>query len=418
MPALQAVAINGRTIATLGDVSQHAETLGFNPDATQRNWVSSDWPNFFRSALEARYGGVGIEMAGSVGSVETPEVFSGPVSRTPQRFQDVSHPAGCRTLFDANGTMTPLGYSAETAVLGQDLAGAVESALDSSGTWSSSDTLWGTRASVCIPLTNALFAAAATLGVFSDRPGYSAGCAVQNPVLPNGTTSGNEVQTQVAAFRIGDGEFVSVPGEAFPLTYLRGFLGPEDMPYPQYGMPPWVLPHLHAPYRFVDGLAEDMIGYIFPRGNGVGVPGEYPVTNPQADSTDRFGCGHSDDSESATSQAADLLGGALVGLLDAHEGHPENVVNGRYILPDGVRSRDPLGVPESLECTGATTFRPDGPATAVWLSGGQVVVPVAWMSLSGRPQTTPDRDTRGWIDGQGGHHWLDVFPDLAGAPGL
>jgi hypothetical protein len=106
-----------------------------------------------------------------------------------------------------------------------------------------------------------------------------------------------------------------------------------------------------------------------------------------------------------------------VGLIDAHEGHPENVVTGRYILPDGVRSRDPLGVPESLECTGATTFRPDGPAVAVWLSGGRVVVPSAWMSLSGRPQTTPDRDTRGWIDGQGGHHWLDVFPDVVGAPG-
>src|SRR5437016_13760419 len=59
MPALQAVATNGRTIATLGDVSQHAETLGFNSDPTQRNWVSSDWPHFFRSALEARYGGVG-----------------------------------------------------------------------------------------------------------------------------------------------------------------------------------------------------------------------------------------------------------------------------------------------------------------------------------------------------------------------
>jgi hypothetical protein len=118
--------------------------------------------------------------------------------------------------------------------------------------------------------------------------------------------------------------------------------------------------------------------------------------------------------ESATSQAGDLLGGALVGVLDAHDRHPEDVVAGRYVLPDGVRSRDPLGVPESLECTGSTTFRPDGPAVAVWLSGGRVVVPSAWLSLSGRPQTTPDPNTRGWIDARGVHHWLDVFPDLAG----
>jgi hypothetical protein len=52
MPALQAVATNGRVIATLGDVSQHAETLGFNPDPAQRNWISSDWPHFFRTELE------------------------------------------------------------------------------------------------------------------------------------------------------------------------------------------------------------------------------------------------------------------------------------------------------------------------------------------------------------------------------
>ena len=58
-----------------------------------------------------------------------------------------------------------------------------------------------------------------------------------------------------------------MPGEVFPFTYLRSFLGPDDMPNPQYPLPPWVVPHMHAPYRFVDGLAEDMLGYIFPRGN-------------------------------------------------------------------------------------------------------------------------------------------------------
>ena len=101
-------------IATLASVSQHDESLGFNggsqldpgaPTATtldQENlWVSADWVYWFRTALEQTYGGVGIEMAGSVGSVETPEVFSAALSRTPQKFIDESHPAGCRTLFDA-----------------------------------------------------------------------------------------------------------------------------------------------------------------------------------------------------------------------------------------------------------------------------------------------------------------------------
>ena len=157
MPAVQAVATNGTVIATLGDVSQHAETLGFNPDPAQRDWISADWPHFFRTALEQRFGGVAIEMAGSVGSNETPEVFSAPISHVPQRFVDASHPAGCRTTFDANGTQTPLGYTQETTVLGQQLGAAIGDALTHNGTWSKSNVIWGARQDVCVTLTNELF---------------------------------------------------------------------------------------------------------------------------------------------------------------------------------------------------------------------------------------------------------------------
>ncbi len=410
MPTLQAVATNGRVIATLGDVSQHAETLGFNPDPQQRTWISADWPHFFRSSLEQRYGGVAIEMAGSVGSNETPEVFSKPISRVPQHFVDESHPAGCRTLFDANGTQTPVGYGQETTVLGRQLAAAVAGALDRSGRWSQSDVIWGARQNICITLTNVLFAFGAQLGVFAERPGYSDNCTVQHPVAANGATTGDELQSQVAAFRIGDGEFASVPGETFPFTYLRGFLGPQDMPKPEFPLPPWVLPHMHEPYRFVDGLGEDMLGYIFPRGNGVGVTGE----PGSVDGPDRFGCGHSDDSESTTSQAGDVVGNGLVSVLDDAEGAPEDVRVGRYVLAGGLRSRDPLGVPASIKCSVDTQFLPLHRAVGVWIAGtpaARVIVPAAWMSLSGRPQAVPDRNTRGWIDWTGRRHWLDVFPD-------
>ena len=69
MPVLQAVGTDGTPIATLASVSQHAETLGFNSNPTEKTWLSADWPHFFRQALEQRYGGIAIEMAGSVGSV-------------------------------------------------------------------------------------------------------------------------------------------------------------------------------------------------------------------------------------------------------------------------------------------------------------------------------------------------------------
>jgi hypothetical protein len=451
VPVVQAVdAATGRAIATLADVSQHAETLGFNggsaldpaaPSPTtleqEKTWVSADWPYWFRTRMESDMGGVGIEMAASVGSNETPQVFTTTVSRTPQQFVDAGHPAGCRTEFTADtSTMVPLGYYSEDVALGTQLAGAVEQALASGGTQSASHDLSGARADVCLEDTNVLFAVGGAAGLFGGRPSYvDPQCTVPQPLPPTGNTVAAFIRTQVAAFRIGDGTFVSIPGEVFPFTYLRSFLGPQDMPCPDpsssgacggppsptlacaqgnpYALPPWLMPHMHTPYRFIDGLAEDMVGYIFPCGNGVGVPGEYPVSNPSASGTDRFGCGHSDDSESASSNASDALGNAAVSLLDSLGGGrpsvPENIVTGRYVMPDGTLSRDPLGSPPSIGCSVNTLFTPSGPAVAVRLADGTTVTPAQWMSLSGRPQAGPDRNTRGWIDASGQRHWLDVF---------
>src|SRR5207302_60148 len=162
MPVLQAVTAASRpkTIATLVDVSQHAETLGFNGGSQhdgaytldqEKDWVTSDWVNFFRASLERQFGGVGIEMPGSVGSVESPEVYPNAISRTPQQFVDASHPAGCRTLFDVGSSTdkdgklhTALGYLGETKVFGADMAAPVINALNAGAYhWSGSNTIWG-----------------------------------------------------------------------------------------------------------------------------------------------------------------------------------------------------------------------------------------------------------------------------------
>jgi hypothetical protein len=417
VPVLQAVTTGRRphAIATLASVSQHAETLGFNGGA-QSDWVSSDWVGFFRGALQRAFGGVAIEMAGSVGSVESPEVYSGSISRVPQEFIDASHPAGCRTLFkvsrttDAAGKLhVPIGYTGETKAFGVDMAKPVVAALThGSWYWSRSNRIWGATANICVPLTNALFALGARVGVFAQRPGYNAGCTVENPVHANGTTTGTSLQSQVAAFGIGDGEFIAVPGEAFPFTFFRGFLGPQDMPDPSQPLPPWPLPSMHATFRFFDGLAEDMLGYIFPAGNAVGIP---TLSNLNPSSTDRFGCGHSDDSESTNAQTGNIVGTALVRLLDGRDGPPEQIAEGRYVLPGGTLSRDPLGGPE-VKCNVDQTFRYGGRAVAVELASGRRVKPIAWMSLSGLPQRQPDRDTRGYFNSRGDRVWLNVFSDL------
>jgi hypothetical protein len=426
MPVLQAVNRQGKTIVTLVSVSQHAETTGFNTGSQldpgthytldeENSWISSDWVHWFRVALQNQLGGVGIEMAGSVGSNESPEVYTGrTISRTPQEFVDANHPAGCRTLFkvgsgtDSAGTLhVPLGYYGETRAFGQDMATPVVTALrDGEWHYSSTNTIWGARASICIPLQNFLFLAGAALGVFAERPGYENNCQTEEPVAANGTTHGNELKSQVAAFQIGDGEFISIPGEAFPFTFLGSFVGPQDMQTPADPMTPMLFPHMNTPFRFFDGLAEDMLGYIFPEGNAVGIPS---ASNPDPSDTDRFGCGHSDDSESTSADAGNIIGAALVKVLDAHNGAAERIALGRYILPNGTLSRDPLGGPE-IKCNVDTTFHATGPATAVELANRKVIRPLAWMSLSGLPQSTPDRDTRGFFGSTGQRVWLDVFP--------
>jgi hypothetical protein len=176
--------------------------------------------------------------------------------------------------------------------------------------------------------------------------------------------------------------------------------------------------YMHTPWRFVDGLDNDMIGYVFPRGNDAGVPGQHVLKNPSASGTDRFGCGHSDDSEAVNDRAGDIIATALVDILKAHTGGPETVDQGRFVLPDGKLSRNPLGTTDTIKCTAPTdtTFAADGPAVAVWETGIGLVRPTRWMDLLGRPQLTPDRDTRGYFDAAGHRHWLDVFDDLPGAP--
>jgi hypothetical protein len=450
MPIIEAVKPGtNHAIATLVDVSQHTETLGFNggsqldpgaPTATtlerEKTWLSADWPYWFRQQLEKSMGGVAVEMAGSVGSNETPQVFPKPVSRTPQQFVDAGHPAGCRTTYNADqSTMIPLGYYSEDVALGTQMASSVQTALQRADR-TATTTIDASRVDVCVAVTNDLFAVAGLAGVFAQRPAYDPTCTIPVPPPPPGNTVATSIKTQVAAFRIGDGTFVSIPGEVFPFTYLRSFLGAGDMPCPDpnssgncggpadprvacakgnpYPLPPWLMPHMHTPYRFIDGLGEDMVGYIFPCGNGVGVPGEYPISNPSADSTDRFGCGHSDDSESASSNASHLLGASAVTLLDNLGGsvhQPEQIQAGRYLLSGQVLSRNPLGTPSSIECAQNKVFDATaGPATQIELADGTIVVPARWMDLSGRPQSQPDRNTRGWIDRAGTRHWLDVFP--------
>src|SRR5205085_2230017 len=66
LPVLQAVdPASGNVIATVVDVSTHAETYAFSGIPSYVSTFSADWPGQMRQALEQRWpGSVGVELAG------------------------------------------------------------------------------------------------------------------------------------------------------------------------------------------------------------------------------------------------------------------------------------------------------------------------------------------------------------------
>jgi len=451
IPIMQAVATSsGAPIFTLMNYGIHAESLSFNggtPELqAEKYWLSADWPYWARRALETRYGGVGIQMAGPVGSVETPKVFpSGTVSARPTGQNDPGHPAGCRTIFSTTGTPVALGYFDETRAVGEGVAARVIAALDSSAESSISTQVSFARRAFFVPLTNALFVAAGFGQVFPRRPFYVAG--VELPQLsqlvaqpigtllslhPPGPNAGAlEVRTEMVAYRIGDAQFISTPGEEFPIGYVRGFQGPDDMPYPKDQMTAWVTARMTGRYRFIEGLGEDMIGYLFPKANSVGVPGDRPVQEAQTaiaggdptGDTDRFGCGHSDDSEATSGKSGNVVSATAISLLGSGVAG-DRILKGRWVWPDGSLHRDPLG-DGTLGCDVATRSfapAPGAPIAVSVLDGSamrRLTIPgdaVAFIDYNGMSQgLIPTVDTRGVLLANGSRVYVDVYPSFPGS---
>lgn len=411
---VQAVRADGRgAVATLVNYGIHAEELGFSTDGQDRRHLSSDWPNFARRALEERFGGMAMTMAGSVGSVEMPQVYPAARDLTPVGVYRSTGNGGCRTIYRTDDTRVPYGYLLSTRARGERIAQWAARALER-GAWSRSRVIDTERATFFMPLENALFAYGGAFGVIAGKDGYVDGRLLhRNPAgvvtpfeLPN------QIKTDVAYYRIGDAEFVSAPGEVFPYTYARDFGGPQDQAVPD-GLPPppWVMARLAQPWRFVEGLGEDMIGYIFPKTNAVGVPRSLAG----ADDTDRFGCGHSDDAEAAAADAGDVVIAHLTSLLPDT---PDRIVPGRYLWRDGTQHRSPLAE-GGQACSGpANVFRPapGGAGVGVVVGARRILVDGTrwrWMDLRGRPEAAPSTQTRGIVGADGRRIWVDVFPDVS-----
>ena len=196
---------------------------------------------------------------------------------------------------------------------------------------------------------------------------------------------------------------------------------------------------MNGKWRFIEGLGEDMLGYIFPHANAVGVP---TTMNPSPDDTDRFGCGHSDDGEAANESAGDMFNDAILAMLPPTvPAALQKIQVGRYVWSDGTLHRGPIG-DGRLGCdAGSSGFTPapDGGAIGVWVlppgvtefragvgriyrlrtsAFGRGRHNLRWMDVRGRPQGTaeaaPTTQTRGIILGPRRRIWVDVFPETTG----
>lgn len=361
MPVMQARDRSGQVIFTLADVSTHAETLAFSHSKTNAETLSADWPGKMRAAFEARWpGSVGVELAGMVGSVETPTVYqpqSTQVLRIPGAFHGVpGNPDGCSSVYPEPSSGTPVAEAhAFNSAYGLSVADTASAALAGARSVKPK-ALSAQQLPICVELENNLFKAAFAAGLFPDRSGFAdSGCSVA-------AKSPTFLKSGVGVLTLGPVQLAYSPGEVFPFTEVRGAIDEKLMPFPTncyeamsenyfcgspLPMTQWTSAEMTQPYRFLVGLGEDMIGYLFPPGNFVGSEGEVAkepwVAYQKAKKTghDRFGHGHADDAESVGPYAAMAMTGALQQLL-ASDGRASQVTPGAFLDGAGHLSISPF----------------------------------------------------------------------------
>ena len=397
-------------IATLANVSQHAESLGFNPDEASEEVDHRRLdPLLPAASCSSASAGSRSRWPGQSAASRRPRSSRrrSRASRSSSSTRATRRVAGrCSTQTASPrpwGTTRRRRRSASRSLAPSATRSSRRAGLALTGA------IWGERSDICVPLTNTLFALGAQLGVFAARPGYTDNCTQKFPVAPNGSTSGDEVKSQVAAFRIGDGDVHVRAGRGVPVHLSAGL--PRDRTTCRS-------PSL----RCRPGRCRTCTRRT---ASSTGSARTWPATSSRWATasvcrartrhgqrlTDRFGCGHSDDSEAASSHTSDIAGQALVGILQKKFGKPEKVVAGPLRAARTASSRGTRWAAPRSSAT--STPRSTSPGRRrVWMPGEGSGIPQPGCPSTGRPQGHADRNTRGYFTPAGARVWLDVFPDV------
>ena len=217
-------------LATLVNFASHPESLGSN-----NTLITSDFPHFARERLEQEFGGMAIWVSGDLG------VLQGPLDLDVED-PDTGQPAQRRTFRWAEVHGTQLAERVIPAI--SPLPGAPLGFVEFAST-----------SPVAIRLDNPFFRFFIGIGVLNVRgtlftngvPDPSVGFPFPPPfdVIPQ--SLGEDLHTEVSAFKINEGSFAVVPSELDPQigeTYRDAMTG--------------------AQHTFIIGLGNDLIGYQVP----------------------------------------------------------------------------------------------------------------------------------------------------------
>jgi hypothetical protein len=404
---LQGRNTHGKPVFTVMSLAAHNQEIGHSGSPE----LSEDWPGYFVAALHARLGGTAMFLVADNGSEEDPQT------------QPPLSPKGA----DA-------GTFAQAKATGQAFASAVAKHAPEAQRLRAGPLRLAQR-SLCVPIENNLFKAAAAIGLFGQRQTYvhtGATCTASGAAVPGGTgptLTGvpDSLQTGVGLLDVGpDLQLILNPGEAFPALVLGSPWGLEDVPAGCRGranppVPSWLS---HATFRLQVGLANDFIGYEIPPWAYIGSIGSFTVGDPACasgtvadptSSTDSAGHHHKLETEGVGPTAAAAVANGLTDLqrADAPD-RSAHVVRGRFVLANGSLSRSAIGAHGVALASGALLGDPETRA----FGRRSVAAGALFMDYEGQPQRKPGITTRGMLvlDRRGcvtARYYLDVFPPAA-----
>lgn len=220
------------TIATVVNWGNHPETL-----AGRNGFITADFCGYWRNAVEdgvpepngvKGLGGMCLYFQGMVGGLMT------------QLHTTVPHRNGVDVFREASFE--------KAQALGENLAVLTVNALRGEKAWRPTEKRVAVAAKTIFIPVDGLFGAAMFLGLI--HPGWYWG----------------KGRSEVNAFRIGDIEILTIPGEMYPEISDGGIESPDGADYPSVPIEvPPLRTQMKGKMNMMIGLANDEIGYIIPK---------------------------------------------------------------------------------------------------------------------------------------------------------